>query len=42
MDACLAAFATTGKLDFATLDADFLAYKPHGLRVRLPAPPADR
>jgi toxin-antitoxin system PIN domain toxin len=42
MDAYLAAFAITGKLDFVTLDADFLAYGPHGLRVRLLTPPVGR
>lgn len=35
MDAYLAAFAISGGLDFVTLDRDFQAYQPHGLRLRL-------
>jgi predicted nucleic acid-binding protein len=35
MDAYLAAFAITGRLDFVTLDRDFQAYEPHGLKLRL-------
>lgn len=35
MDAYLAAFAITGRLEFVTLDRDFQAYEPHGLKLRL-------
>ncbi len=35
MDAYLAAFAITGKLDFVTLDRDFQNYEAHGLVLRL-------
>lgn len=35
MDAYLAAFAITGRLEFVTLDRDFQAYEPHGLNLRL-------
>lgn len=35
MDAYLAAFAISGRLDFVTLDRDFQAYEPHGLKLRL-------
>lgn len=31
----LAVFAITGRLDFVTLDRDFQAYEPHGLKLRL-------
>ncbi|MES2923843.1 MAG: TA system VapC family ribonuclease toxin [Verrucomicrobiota bacterium] len=35
MDAYLAAFAISAKLTFTTLDADFVAYKSHGLDLHL-------
>ena len=35
MDAYLAAFAIAGGLEFVTFDRDFLAYQPHGLKLRL-------
>jgi uncharacterized protein len=40
MDAYLAAFAISGGLAFVTLDRDFQTYEPHGLQLRLLAPPA--
>ncbi len=40
MDAYLAAFAISGRLDFVTLDQDFKTYEPHGLQLRLLAPPS--
>lgn len=36
MDAYLAAFAISGRLDFVTLDRDFRSYQKHGLQL----PPA--
>jgi uncharacterized protein len=38
MDAYLAAFAISGRLEFVTLDRDFQTYEAHGLRLRLLAP----
>jgi toxin-antitoxin system PIN domain toxin len=38
MDAYLAAFAISGKLEFVTLDRDFQTYEAHGLRLLLLAP----
>lgn len=35
MDAYLAAFAISGRLNFVTLDRDFKRYEVHGLRLRL-------
>ena len=35
MDAYLAAFAITGRLQFVTLDRDFVRYEPHGLDLQL-------
>ena len=35
MDAYLAAFAVSATFDLVTLDRDFQAYEPHGLRLRL-------
>ncbi len=40
MDAYLAAFAISGRLDFVTLDRDFQNYQKHGLQLRLLAPPS--
>lgn len=38
MDAYLAAFALSGRLEFVTLDRDFQTYEAHGLQLRLLAP----
>ncbi len=38
MDACLAAFAISGGLEFVTLDADFKTYEAHGLDLQLLIP----
>lgn len=40
MDAYLAAFAISGRLEFVTLDRDFQAYEAHGLELRLLTSPA--